>query len=157
MVTQVAIGLVVEILEVVVGIAPGIHVIGQVAHIAFAPPVPGAWHVQPNHGIAASPVKPRGVKEQGAGIEALFRFLPVPFLQGIHCRLEPAHEFGGNGHGFRNPLGGEDPHQAGAYFLMGQPQQAFALLHRLVSQLGELIRHGGLSSGPIPTDRGLLV
>ena len=76
-ITQVAIGLMVKVLEVVVGKLPRIHVPWQVSHIPATAATPDGRLIQPHQGVAQKPIQPGAIKEQLAGVEALLGFVPV--------------------------------------------------------------------------------
>ena len=91
MITEVAVGLVMKILKVVIRKKGRVGAFGEITHVAFFSAIPDRWQVQPNLGVATGPVQPGCVKEQLSWIDALFSFLPITLLQlshGIAQRLQ---------------------------------------------------------------------
>ena len=137
MVTQVAVGLMVKILEVVLGVERFFGFLGQIPHIALAASIPGGGKIHPNLRVAADPVEPGCIKQQLLGVDPLFGVLPVLFLEFPHIQLQLSKNFGGHGLGFRHRIRRQQLHQLGAQLLVGQARDAFALLKRLVRKLAQ--------------------
>ena len=161
-VAQVAVGLVMEVLQVVVGVGALVHIPRQVPHVALAAAVPDGGHVQPHQRVTAGPVQPGGVEQQRRRIQALFRLLPVPLLQGLHGLPQIGQQLVGHGLKAGAALGRQQLHQLAAHLLVGDAEQRLALLEGLVRQLGELISHGAAvgrahfsRSRPQPRDQEL--
>ena len=147
-VAQVAVGLVVKVLQVVAGIVATVHRGRQIIHAALFAAVPNGWQIQPHQWVAAGPFQPGSIKEQGGGVDPLLRFLPVHIEQSLEGGLHGLQHLGWRRHRARGPLRSEGVHQPEADFLVGQPHQAFALLQGLVSQSGQGGCHRA-SPGPL--------
>jgi hypothetical protein len=147
-VAQVAVGLVMEVLEVVIGIGLRIHMAGHVAHVALLASIPGRRQIQPHEWIAAGPVQPWRIEQQGSWVKPLFRLLPVALLELLRRPTQFLNQpFAHRLHG-GCAAWGQGPHQPGGDLLVGEAEQCLALLECLVGQLGELIGHLGRSGCP---------
>ena len=136
-VAEISIGLMMEILQVVVGKQAAIGVLGEIANVALLAAIPGGRQVKPDQGIAAGPVQPGSIKQLGFWIGALLRFIPVAFLQLSHGAAQVLQQVRGDALGAGNGVRGQQLHQLGAQLLVGQTCDSLALLQGLVGQLAE--------------------
>ena len=136
-VAEISIGLMMEILQVVVGKQAAIGVLGKIANVALLAAIPHGRQVKPDQGIAAGPVQPGSIKQLGFWIGALLRFIPVAFLQLSHGAAQVLQQVRGDALGAGNGVRGQQLHQLGAQLLVGQTCDSLALLQGLVGQLAE--------------------